>query len=197
MMTLEPPRGVPEGAEGWRSLGLSRVRLARFAEAAQEAVGLRGNVDVLLSSDTVLKRLNREYRGKDQATDVLSFPAAEQVAAEHAGDLAISLQTAARQARQHGHTLEEEVRVLLLHGLLHLHGMDHEADRGEMAEREATLREKLKLPVGLIGRTEGTAQESGGSQTRVRTSGPGAPSSLAPSSPVPRLLGKRKKVAAR
>jgi probable rRNA maturation factor len=129
---------------------------------ARRAVGLSGEVDVLLAGDATLRRLNREFRGKDKATDVLSFPAAEGFAAEHgggfAGDLAISLQTAARQAREHGHGLRDEVRVLLLHGLLHLSGMDHERDRGEMAAREAELRERLRLPSGLIARVEGTSR---------------------------------------
>jgi len=154
MITMEPPRGVPEGAEGWRALGLSRVGLTRFIKTACEAVGLSGSVDILLTTDAVLKRLNRTYRGKDKATDVLSFPAAPEMAAEHAGDLAISLQTAARQGKEHGHALEQEVRVLLLHGFLHLSGLDHETDRGEMAAREADLRVRLRLPAGLIGRTE-------------------------------------------
>ena len=110
-----------------------------------------------------LRRLNREFRGKNKATDVLSFPAAEDVAGEHAGDLAISLATAARQAAEHGHTLRDEVRVLLLHGLLHLHGMDHEADGGEMAAREAALRRSLRLPFGLIARA---AREGGAGPRR-------------------------------
>lgn len=153
MITLEPPRGVPEGAEGWRFLGLSRARLTRFAGRAQHAVSLDGSVDVLLTSDTALRRLNREYRGKDRATDVLSFPAAAEIALEHAGDLAVSLDTAARQAKEHGHTLEDELRVLLLHGLLHLSGMDHETDSGQMRAREAELHAQLKLKTGLIDRT--------------------------------------------
>ncbi len=154
MMTLEPPRGVPEGSDVWRVAGLSRVGLARFATAARKAAGVACEVDVLLTSDAVLRRLNREFRGQDKATDVLSFPAAAEVAEQHAGDLAISLQTADRQARRHGHTLDMEVRVLLLHGMLHLRGMDHETDSGEMALREAELRKRLKLPQGLIGRTK-------------------------------------------
>lgn len=154
MMTLEPPRGLPADADPWSAVGLSRGGLTRFLRRAQEAVGLVGGVDVLLAGDTRLRRLNREFRGKDKATDVLSFPAAEQFAGEHAGDLAISLDTAKRQAREHGHSLRDEVRVLLLHGLLHLSGMDHETDRGEMAEREAELREELRLPSGLIARVE-------------------------------------------
>jgi probable rRNA maturation factor len=160
MISLEPPRGPaattqPQSeAEAWRAAGLSRSGLTRFFRSAQAAVGLGGEVDVLLADDRTLKRLNREYRGKNKATDVLSFPAPEAIAAKHAGDLAISLETAARQAAEHGHTLRDEVRILLLHGLLHLHGMDHEVDRGEMAAREAELRRALRLPVGLIARAE-------------------------------------------
>jgi probable rRNA maturation factor len=114
-----------------------------------------------LAGDRTLRRLNRSYRGKDKATDVLSFPAAEELAGLHGGDLAISLDTAKRQAEEHGHTLRDEVRVLLLHGLLHLSGMDHEADGGEMAEREGGLRERLRLPRGLIARVEGRATAKG------------------------------------
>jgi probable rRNA maturation factor len=164
MMTLEPPlkpaakTGKSEqvaDAEVWRAWGLSRAGLSRFLRTAQAAVGLAGEVDVLLAGDRTLRRLNREFRGKDKATDVLSFPAAEEVAGEYAGDLAISLDTALAQAEEHGHALRDEVRVLLLHGLLHLSGMDHEIDRGEMAERESVLRARLRLPDGLIARVSG------------------------------------------
>ncbi len=158
-MTLEPPRSVVPGAqvevEAWRALGLSRAGLNGFLRRAQAAVGLAGEVDVLLAGDRTLRRLNREFRGKDKATDVLSFPAAEELAGEFAGDLAISLDTAARQAAAQGHALRDEVRVLLLHGLLHLAGMDHEVDGGEMAAREGVLRKDLRLPDGLIARVEG------------------------------------------
>lgn len=156
MVTLEPPRGLPASLEPWKTLGLSKSGLTRFVREAQRWVGLVGTVDVLLASDRTLRRLNRDFRGKDKATDVLSFPAAEEFAGESAGDLAISLETAARQAREHGHSLRDEVRVLLLHGLLHLNGMDHETDRGEMAAREAELRARLRLPSGLIARVEGS-----------------------------------------
>jgi probable rRNA maturation factor len=166
-MTLEPPRtlsgnagknGQVTDAEVWRAWGLSRSGLSRFLRTAQASVGLEGEVDVLLAGDRTLRRLNRTYRGKDKATDVLSFPSAEELAGEHGGDLAISLDTAKRQAEEHGHTLRDEVRVLLLHGLLHLSGMDHETDRGEMAERESALRGRLRLPNGLIARVEGGAK---------------------------------------
>ncbi len=152
MINLEPPRGTDDGTASWSAWGLSRAGLSRYLASAQVAVGLRGEVEVLLASDKTLRRLNREWRGKDKATDVLSFPAAEEMAAVYGGDLAVSLETAQRQAEQHGHSLRDEVRILLLHGLLHLSGMDHEADAGEMAEREAELRKRLRLKSGLIAR---------------------------------------------
>jgi probable rRNA maturation factor len=155
MITLEARRGQAADEDAWAAVGLSRSGLARFLGEAQRAVGLSGEVDVLLADDRTLRRLNRDFRGKDKATDVLSFPAAKEFAGGgFAGDLAISLNTAARQTREHGHSLREEVRVLLLHGLLHLSGMDHETDRGEMAARERELRERLRLKSGLIARVE-------------------------------------------
>lgn len=130
---------------------ISKSGLARFVARACAVVGLAGEVSVLLTSDAEIKRLNKAFRGKNKATDVLSFPAPEEFAGV-AGDLAVSLDTAARQAQEHGHTLRDEVRVLLLHGVLHLAGEDHETDAGEMAARELALRKTLKLPSGLIER---------------------------------------------
>ncbi|MEO7030424.1 MAG: rRNA maturation RNase YbeY [Acidobacteriaceae bacterium] len=153
MITLEPPRSTPAHSDAWSAWGLSRASLSRFATKAQVLVGLKGDVEILLASDATLRRLNRSFRQKDKPTDVLSFPISRESVANHAGDLAISLQTAQRQAVEHGHTLSDEVRILLLHGLLHLAGMDHETDSGEMASRESALRQQLKLPLGLIDRT--------------------------------------------
>jgi probable rRNA maturation factor len=147
MITIEPPSTTSIPA-------VSKPALARFLSRARSAVSLPGQVDVLLTSDSEIRRLNREFRGKNKATDVLSFPTPEEISGEHAGDLAISLDTAARQAEACGHSLELELKVLLLHGLLHLAGEDHETDNGEMALREAELREELRLPSGLIERTE-------------------------------------------
>ena len=154
MITLEPPRGMD-----WTKLGLSPSGLGRFLHAAQRAAGLEGEVQVLLADDATLKRLNRTFRAKNRPTDVLSFPAgpthvffAEPDAPAMAGDLAISLETAARQAAEFGHSLRDEVRVLLLHGVLHLAGFDHEIDSGEMAAREDELRRRLRLPLNLIAR---------------------------------------------
>ena len=154
-MTLEPPRSIVPRAEAssgevWSELGLSRAVLGRFLRAAQMEVDLRGEVAELLSDDRRLRRLNRESRGKDKPTDALSFPVQAKLANGHAGDLAISLETATRQVREHGHSLRDELRVLLLHGVLDLAGMDHETDRGEMAGREAELREAASgLPSGV------------------------------------------------
>lgn len=106
----------------------------------------------MLADDARLKQLNLGFRGKNKPTDVLSFPAYEN-AEGIAGDLAISLETARRQADEHGHSLEEEVRILMLHGILHLAGYDHETDQGEMRAIEAELQARLKLPNTLIDRT--------------------------------------------
>jgi probable rRNA maturation factor len=119
---------------------------------AQQAVRLRGEVTVLLTTDAGIRRLNRKFRGIDKSTDVLSFPSSSELAGPDAGDLAISVSTAARQAHEHGHALSIEVKVLILHGLLHLRGYDHESDSGQMARRERVLRGRLGLPAGLIER---------------------------------------------
>jgi probable rRNA maturation factor len=151
----------------------SKAGLARFLSRAREAVGLEGEVHVLLADDATLKRLNKTFRGKNKATDVLSFPAGpstvffgEPESPEFAGDLAISLEMAARQAARFGHTLRDEVRVLLLHGLLHLAGFDHERDSGEMAAREAELRQELRLPTSLIARVSESSAKVKNKQRR-------------------------------
>jgi probable rRNA maturation factor len=133
--------------------GLSLSDLTRFLNRVRASLGIFGEVEVLLADDRALRRLNKGFRGKDKSTDVLSFPAPAEISSVHAGDLAISLETAARQAAGFGHTLRDEVRILLLHGLLHLSGLDHETDQGEMATREAALRRELRLPDTLIERT--------------------------------------------
>jgi len=164
---LSPNRstGSANGANPRKQRIPSRRTLACFLREAQTAVGLRGQVTVLLTSDTVIRRLNRQFRGKNKATDVLSFPAAEfakvsksragaPIQQRIAGDLAISVPAARRQAAAQGHGLSTEIKVLILHGLLHLAGYDHESDDGEMARREHKLRAKLRLPQGLIERSE-------------------------------------------
>lgn len=162
MITIDPPSSFsPEAPTQTKRPPLSKVALTRFLKRAQMAVGLPGEVSLLLTDDGRMRQLNREFRGKRKTTDVLSFPAPEIPGLppnhQHAGDLVISLDVAAAQAEQFGHTLNVELRVLLLHGLLHLAGMDHEADAGEMQRRELLLREELKLPGGLIERSSEAA----------------------------------------
>lgn len=111
----------------------------------------RGEVALALVSDRRIRTLNRVYRGKDAVTDVLSFPAGED--GPFLGDVVIASGVAARQAAGAGHPLRTELRVLALHGLLHLLGYDHETDDGEMARVEARLRRKAGLERGLIERS--------------------------------------------
>jgi probable rRNA maturation factor len=146
--------------------GLQPSSLTRFINRVRTILGLRGQVDILLADDQTLRHLNKPFRGKNNPTDVLSFPAPSAFAAKHAGDLAISLETAARQAAAHGHPLPDEVKILLLHGLLHLSGEDHETDNGEMAAREATLRHELRLPATLIERTTTSPSKKPSSTTK-------------------------------
>jgi probable rRNA maturation factor len=134
--------------------------LSQFMKRAQAAVGLRGQVTVLLTGDATMRDLNRRFRGKNKATDVLTFPASNlvqnqgktQKKSQEKGDVAISVETAIRQSVEQGHSLSTEIKVLMLHGLLHLAGHDHETDAGEMQQREQSLRTKLGLPLGLIER---------------------------------------------
>jgi len=127
---------------------LRRGAIERFAHKLQAGVARGRGFDCLVTSDGELRRLNREFRGKDVPTDVLSFPSE----GGRLGDIAISLGRARAQARQFGHTTEQEIQILLLHGVLHLLGMDHETDRGRMARAEKRWRAVLGLPDGLIER---------------------------------------------
>jgi probable rRNA maturation factor len=113
----------------------------------------RGEVGVALVSNARVRSLNRKYRRRDYATDVLSFPNPESLTpSPYLGDIVIATGVARRQARRAGHSELTELRVLALHGLLHLLGYDHERDRGAMARLERTLRRKGGLREGLIER---------------------------------------------
>ena len=138
---------------------LSRLALARFANRAQRAAGVMGEVNILLTGDAEMQSLNQQFRGKAFPTDVLSFPHAPP--ADHAGgEIAISLGAARAQATEHGHSLLTELKLLILHGMLHLAGHDHERDRGQMRRLEQRLRSELHLPSGLIERSEDTGPPS-------------------------------------
>lgn len=130
---------------------LRRREIAEFAALLRRDVSAGREFVCLVTDDRELRRLNRQFLGKDYATDVLSFPA--EPGSAFLGELAVSAQRAAQQAASFGHDCETEIRILLLHGLLHLLGMDHQADRGRMARAESRWRRKLGLPTGLIERT--------------------------------------------
>lgn len=129
---------------------LQAKRWREFAERALEVIGA-GNRDatIVFVSDAAIRKLNRQFRGKDLPTDVLSFPAQPEsfeTGAETAlGEIVISLARAHAQAKENGLTLVNEVEQLILHGLLHLCGHDHETDQGEMNRLELRLRRKLGI----------------------------------------------------
>ncbi len=132
--------------------GVSEQALSRFLTRAERAVGLSGEVNVLVTSSREVRALNRRYRGKDQPTDVLSFPPVPTVAHDFAGDVAISAEIAAQNSRKLGHAAADEIKILMLHGMIHLAGYDHETDEGQMARKEDRLRRSLGLPGSLIAR---------------------------------------------
>jgi probable rRNA maturation factor len=143
---------------------LNRRKLERFAQTLREQVSKGAGFTCLVTGDRELCRLNRDFLGKDYPTDVLSFPelggagtyarppALLPASSKSLGELAISLPRARAQAAEYRHALETEICILMLHGLLHLLGMDHENDRGQMRRAEAKWRQRLALPAGLIER---------------------------------------------
>ena len=138
----------------------TQTALRRFGNRAQREIGLSGEVTVLLTSNDDMRSLNRKFRKKDSPTDVLSFPVASALTGNGAGDIAISAEMAREQASRLGHALEQELKILLLHGLLHLAGYDHERDKGEMHRAERRLRVKLGLPGSLAERNSGRRRGS-------------------------------------
>ena len=152
-----------------RVADLTKVALDRFVARARRAAGLKAVVNVVLTSSAQMKSLNRRFRGKDKPTDVLSFPAEPGARKQFAGEIAISAEIASQNARALGHSPAEEVKILVLHGVLHLRGYDHECDHGQMARREKQLRAKLHLPLGLIERAlieRATDERATSSRTR-------------------------------
>jgi probable rRNA maturation factor len=129
-----------------------------ISRMARELTGIPFTVAIV--SDKAIRRLNLNFRKKDAATDVLSFPSEaaksrQTTGARHddgLGDVVISAPTAARSAREHGWSLDQELRALALHGVLHLMGYDHETDRGQMARAERNWGRRLRLPQTLIAR---------------------------------------------
>ena len=139
-----PRRGT--GAPSTRGLGA-------WLQRAAPAVA-RGDVSIAVVSDRRMRALNRQFRGRDVATDVLSFPATQMPGgSSFLGDIVIASGVANRQARDAGHPVGTELKVLALHGLLHLMGYDHDTDEGKMARTEARLRKQAGLREGLIERS--------------------------------------------
>jgi probable rRNA maturation factor len=147
---------------------LTELALDRFLTRARRCVRLKGAVSVLLTTSAEMKFLNRRFRGKDKPTDVLSFPVEPMAASKGAGEIAISAEIASNNARTLGHSPAEEVKILVLHGLLHLRGYDHECDNGRMARREKQLRTQLHLPLGLIERTPTDGKTPAGTARKRR-----------------------------
>jgi probable rRNA maturation factor len=126
-----------------RRLQLDMEAWSNFATSALNAIGKsESSATIAFVSDKRIRELNHQFRGIDKATDVLSFPAEEEL---NLGDVAVSVETAATQARENGLTLDQEIAQLILHGLLHLSGYDHETDNGEMNRLELRLRRKLRI----------------------------------------------------
>ena len=132
--------------------GLRRRELQKFALRLQEEVAGGSAYCCLVSTDEHLQQLNRDFRQADYATDVLSFPAPSPDGG--LGDMAISVERAAEQAARHGHETHVELCILMLHGVLHLLGHDHEMDKGQMRRLENRWRKALGLPTGMIERTK-------------------------------------------
>jgi probable rRNA maturation factor len=130
---------------------LARGALRAFARQLRDTVTEGSGFLCLLTNDSELRRLNRQFRGKDYPADVLSFP--EPGPDGFLGEVAVSVERAAEQARDRGHSTEKEIEILMLHGVLHLLGMDHAADRGRMKRTESRWRKHFGLPAGLIERS--------------------------------------------
>ena len=126
-----------------RRLQLDTEAWTSFAAKALDAIGKsEASATIAFVSDKRIRELNRQFRGVDKATDVLSFPAEEKL---NLGDVAVSVETAAVQAKENGLTLDGEIAQLILHGLLHLCGYNHETDNGEMNRLELKLRRRLGI----------------------------------------------------
>jgi probable rRNA maturation factor len=151
--------------------GLNTASLQRFVARARKAARLKGSVDILITTSGDMRSLNDRFRGKDKPTDVLSFPTEHSSSAVRrspfAGEIAISADIALDNARRLGHSAATEVRVLILHGILHLAGFDHERDNGQMAVKEASLRRALRLPSSLTERGNASFEVRAGKRWQI------------------------------
>src|SRR6476661_6187458 len=160
MVIFDPP------ITGASPRSVSAAQLQRFARRAQTLARVKGEVDILIAGNERLRDLNRRFRRKNKPTDVLSFPRPS------GGDIAISGQIARENAQRYGHSLANELKILVLHGMLHLAGYDHESDNGRMARVESRLRSQLKLPASLIDRTHSSGKFPQAKSTAARSAKP-------------------------
>ena len=128
---------------------LDQTSLQSFARMLRDRVARGRDFHCRITNDAELQSLNAQFLGRDYVTDVLSFPLTN---SDSLGDIAISIQRARAQAREWKHSAEDEIRILMLHGVLHLLGMDHDADSGKMKRAENRWRRTFGLPNGLIER---------------------------------------------
>lgn len=145
-------------------VGLTREGLERFVLRARQAAGLSGRVNVLVTDNAQMCSLNHQFRKKNKTTDVLSFPSESTPKGisklAFAGEIAISTEIAVQNAANLGHAPATEVKILALHGILHLAGYDHERDNGKMARKEAALRREFGLPSSLTERVDAGKRET-------------------------------------
>ena len=154
--------------------------LVRFVLRARKAVKLGGQVNVLVTSSAIVRSLNQRFRNQNKATDVLSFPVTSSASDSRkeiqlAGEVAISADIALHNAFRLGHSAVQEIKILTLHGILHLAGFDHERDNGQMAREEARLRRTLRLPAALIERVMSEPKTPAGRQSSALRRGKGTP----------------------
>lgn len=148
-MSSEPPEQPWYFENRQRKIAFDDSAILAFIGSISKNVAAGVEFAVVVSNDDAVRRANRRFRAISQTTDVLSFPDGDE---GRLGDVLISAPRAQRQAETYGHAIEDELKVLTLHGLLHLLGYDHETDQGEMNRVEKRLRRRYKLPIALIER---------------------------------------------
>ena len=148
-MSSEPPEQPWYFENRQRKIAFDESAILAFIGRIAKNVAARAEFAVVVSNDDAVRGANRRFRGISRTTDVLSFPDGHE---GRLGDVLISAPRAQRQAETYGHAIEDELKVLALHGLLHLLGYDHETDQGEMNRVEKRLRRRYKLPTALIER---------------------------------------------
>ena len=161
----EPPDSADWFSNRQRSVSFDRRELIAFVAGLRRKLAGGREFAVCIASDAALRQANGRFRGRPEVTDVLSFPEGE---GPDLGSILISAPQARRQARELGHPVDAELKILVLHGLLHLLGYDHERDTGKMKSEESLWRRRLQLPSGLIERAQGKRGGEGANPAKGR-----------------------------